>query len=182
MVKVEILLSSLAAAACTATVGIAVWKLELGRPTYSDELRRQKAYETTTDTASDTSEEPENAIVQESIEEHKLSGQEEVKSPEKAPECPRGAMVPLVEPRREWRVGGPREHLLRSMTPGASKSDWDVSSDITEWSSVADDEEDRQVFDTPPPTWKSESSTNHRSMQKSTWWDRLGYGRYKKCT
>lgn len=32
MVKVEILLSTLAAAACTASVGIAVWKLVLDRP------------------------------------------------------------------------------------------------------------------------------------------------------
>lgn len=42
MVKVEILLSTLAAAACTASVGIAVWKLVLDRPKDSNELARRK--------------------------------------------------------------------------------------------------------------------------------------------
>ncbi|EGZ24479.1 hypothetical protein PHYSODRAFT_325594 [Phytophthora sojae] len=173
MVKVEILLSTLAAAACTASVGIAVWKLVLDRPKDSNELARRKTPRNAKDADAFT---PEVCGQEEEREEGDNEGRSEI--PETTPECPRAEIVPKGEPHGEWT----NENLLRGTTNSGLKPDWESSSDINEWSSVADDEEDRQVLDTPKKPRKRGSSFPHHNTQRPVKWVHIGYGRYEKCT
>ncbi|GMF21181.1 unnamed protein product [Phytophthora lilii] len=181
MVKVEILLSSLAAAACPASVGFAVWKLVLSRPTDPENstatVRSTPAFQTIiyapTEDESARSASADRDTKQEANE-SAPSYQEDVaeqESPEMTPESTHGPMVSRVELSNEWKVGGSRESLLRSMANVEDQTSWDSSSDITEWSSVADNDEYHPVRKTR--SWKS-------IRQRPTRWIHVGYGRYIK--
>jgi hypothetical protein len=164
MVKVEILLSSLAGAACTASVGIAVWKLVFGRAPPApdaDEATDSSAQDANVDKAS---------MAKLTLSDSTTEGEDREMIDKQA--------------RHEWAVGGSREWLLRSMadpsgTKPAQERDWDSASDITEWSSVADDDD---VFDacTSSRSYQPLSSVRQRSIQHPTRWAHVGYGRYVK--
>ncbi|OWZ20680.1 hypothetical protein PHMEG_0004884 [Phytophthora megakarya] len=134
LMKAGILLSSVAAA-CTASMGIAVWKLVVDRPNVKP---------TTAAVNTDESDVPPE--FDDSAPEFSVSSHEDLE---------------LIPESAEWKVGDSRASLLRIIAhkvPSSAKPedvDWDSDSDTTEWSSVADEDE-------YPRSWKS---TRQRSSR-----------------